>query len=81
MGTGLRILSGKDVVKILSSFGFSMHSQSGSHFKVKRKTAGVTETLIIPNHDPIAKGTLKAVFNQASKYVPQTELRKHFYNS
>ena len=80
MRAGLKILSGKDVVKILSLFGFSVHSQSGSHYKVKRKTVGTTETLIIPNHDPIAKGTLKAIFNQASKYISQEELRVNFYN-
>jgi len=80
MQAGLKTLSGKGVMKVLSLFGFSIHSQSGSHFKVKRKIVGATETLIVPNHDPIAKGTLKAIFNQASKYISQEELRGHFYN-
>ncbi|HEY4515999.1 MAG TPA: type II toxin-antitoxin system HicA family toxin [Candidatus Paceibacterota bacterium] len=33
MGSKLKILSGQDVVKILSSFGFSVFSQKGSHIK------------------------------------------------
>jgi hypothetical protein len=38
------------------------------------------ETLIVPNHSPIAKGTLRAIFSQASRYIPERELHPHFYN-
>ena len=38
------------------------------------------ETLVIPFHDSIAKGTLRAIFLQASRYIPQAELHSHFYN-
>ena len=79
MGSKLKVLSGKDVVKILSSFGFSVHGQKGSHIKLKRFSLGNTETLLVPNNDPISRGTLKAVFNQASKYIPKDELQKYFF--
>lgn len=80
MGTKLKILSGTDVADILAKFGFVVHSQKGSHLKLRRIVSGTKETLIIPSHDPISKGTLKAVFNQASRYIPEAELRKHFYH-
>ena len=32
----LRVLSGKDVVAILESFGFLIQSQQGSHLKLRR---------------------------------------------
>ena len=41
---------------------------------------GIKQTRIVPNHSPISKGTIKAIFSQASKYVAEIELRKHFYN-
>jgi hypothetical protein len=50
------------------------------HFKLRRRGPHGDETLVVPNHSPIAKGTLRAIFVQASGYVPQSELRPHFYN-
>jgi predicted RNA binding protein YcfA (HicA-like mRNA interferase family) len=80
MAGKFKILSGKQIAKIMASFGFVVFSQSGSHIKMKRFSLGIKETLIIPNHSPISKGTLKAIFNQASKYITETELKKHFCN-
>ena len=79
MRGGLRVLSGKEVVDILAGFGFITVGGT-KHFKVRRTTPGGDETLVIPNHDTVAKGTLRAIFSQASRYVPQAELRPHFYN-
>lgn len=38
------------------------------------------ETLLVPERNPIPRGTLKAIFNQASEYISKSELQKHFYN-
>lgn len=75
----LRALSGDEIVSILTEFGFMVHSQKGSHVKLKRKTSGGSEMLVIPLRNPVPTGTLKAIFNQASRFVPQDDLRKHFY--
>ena len=80
MASKLKVLSGKDIAQILSAFGFVIHSQNGSHIKLRRISLDVKQTLVVPNHSPISKGTVKAIFNQASKYVAEIELRKHFYN-
>ena len=77
----LRVLSGKDVVKILSLSGFLIYSQKGSHVKMKRETNNETQILVIPNHGKLKKGMLKALFNQASKYITEEELRPHFYTN
>jgi predicted RNA binding protein YcfA (HicA-like mRNA interferase family) len=79
MGSKLKILSSDDVLKILAIFGFVMYSQKGSHIKLRRYTVDAVETLIIPNHNPIAKGTLQKIFKQASLYVSSDDLHKHFY--
>ena len=79
MGSKLKVLSGKDVVSILNSFDFSIFKQKRSHIKVKRTSRNGVEILIVPNHTQIAKGTLKSIFNQASKYISTKELYPHFY--
>ncbi len=80
MGVMLKTLSGKDVIKILKGFGFVVHDQTGSHIKLRRVMFNMNQTLIIPNHNPIAKGTLKGILNQASKYITQSDLLPHFYS-
>ena len=79
MAPKLKTLSGTDVVHILESFGFGIYNQKSSHIKLRRVSAGVKETLIIPNHKVIARGTLKAIINQASAYIRYTDLHSHFY--
>ena len=37
------------------------------------------QTLTVPNHAELDRGTLKAIFNQASKYLSEQELSPHFY--
>jgi predicted RNA binding protein YcfA (HicA-like mRNA interferase family) len=80
MGVGLKTLSSKEVIAILATFGFVIHSQKGSHIKLRRESAGNRETLIVTERKQIATGTLREIFKQASVYIPQSELRPHFYN-
>ncbi len=79
MQGGLKVLSGADVVGILERFGFMLIGGT-KHFKLRRSGPNGNETLVIPAHSPIAKGTLRVIFSQASRYVPQEQLRPHFYN-
>ena len=45
----LRRLSGAELVRIFRGFGYVIHSQRGSHIKLRRTRAdGTAETLIIP---------------------------------
>jgi predicted RNA binding protein YcfA (HicA-like mRNA interferase family) len=80
MKGALRVLSGKQVVDILGKFGFVLYSTNSSHLKLRRTGIGGRETLVVPAHSPLARGTLRAIYNQACRYVPQTELHPHFYN-
>ncbi|MEM0219985.1 MAG: type II toxin-antitoxin system HicA family toxin [Thermoproteota archaeon] len=61
----LKVLSGRDVVKILSRFGFTIISQKGSHVKLRRLLPdGTKQTLTIPLHEELDKGTLKAIYRK-----------------
>ena len=77
----LRRLAGAEVVAILGRFGFALHSQRGSHAKLRRTLAdGTTQTLTVPMHGELDAGTCRAILRQASRYISEEDLRPHFYS-
>jgi predicted RNA binding protein YcfA (HicA-like mRNA interferase family) len=77
----LKVLSGGEIVKILASFGFEIEAQNGSHVKLRRLLSDdERQTLTIPLHDELDRGTMKAIYRQAARYVPEDQLRTHFYS-
>ena len=76
----LKTLSGKDIIKIFAQFDFKIISQRGSHVKLRRISSdGIKQSLTIPLHDELDKGTLKAIFRQALRYISEEELKPYFY--
>lgn len=61
MGSKYPVLPPKAVVDVLKKFGFEFVSQKGSHMKYSNNS----KVVIIPNHDEIAKGTLKSILSMA----------------
>ena len=77
----LKVLSGQDLVKIFTVFGFIMVSQKGSHMKLRRVLAsGHKQILTIPAHKEIDKGLLRAILKQSSEFISTQELDKYFYS-
>lgn len=77
----LRALSGSEVLAVLRSFGFAIHDQHGSHVKLRRLSPdGTRQTVVVPLHDDLDKGTLQAIFRQASRFIPASLLRPHFFH-
>ena len=79
MSPKLRRLSGNEVIKIFNSFAFTIHSQKGSHVKLRRMVEGRKQTLTIPVHEEMENGTLRAIIRQASRYIPESDMHSHFY--
>jgi predicted RNA binding protein YcfA (HicA-like mRNA interferase family) len=76
----LRTLSGDNIIGVFASFGFRRISQRGSHVKLRRVLAnGVRQNLTVPLHNELDRGTLQAIYRQASRYITEVELRAHFY--
>lgn len=76
----LRRLSGDDVIRILERFGFTVQTQRGSHVKLRRFSAtGEKQILTIPRHQELDAGTLRAIFRQATRYIPAEDLASFFY--
>ncbi len=66
----LPILSGRQVVKALRKIGYEFDHQRGSHI-VLRQTDPPHRRLTVPDHDEVAKGTLRAVVRQAGLTVDE----------
>lgn len=75
----LKRMSADDVIEILESFRFQVHSQKGSHIKLRRVGELGNETLIVPNHKQLDTGTCRAILRQASQYIAEEELFSYFY--
>ena len=79
MPNKLKNLSGKEIVKFLEQNGFSIHKNHGSHCKMRRTIGDRRQTLVIPMHNSIAKGTLRDVYNQISEYLPESDTGNFFF--
>ena len=63
MGDKYPVLTPREVISKLKCFGFEYQSQKGSHIKYIKK--GIpTRIAVIPNHDTVAKGTLKSILEK-----------------
>jgi len=80
MAPRLRRLSARDVLGILGRFGFEVVATRGSHAKVRRAAAdGQAQVLTLPLHKDLDVGTIRAIYRQAARFVPESELRPWFY--
>jgi predicted RNA binding protein YcfA (HicA-like mRNA interferase family) len=57
--------SAREIIRALSSQGFQVASQKGSHIKMKKIAPNDTRIVIIPDHPEIPAGTLKSIIRQA----------------
>jgi predicted RNA binding protein YcfA (HicA-like mRNA interferase family) len=75
----LKVKSGSKLVADFKHLGFEVVSQKGSHIKLKRKTEGATQILVIPNHKTLNRGTLQGIYKIALHYLPEETLKPIFY--
>ena len=65
----LPILSALKVIRALKFIGFEITRQSGSNMILVKYVDAKKITVVVPNHDEIAKGTLLSI-------IPQSGLNK-----
>lgn len=58
----LPVISGQKTIKILVKLGFVVVRQKGSHVFLQRGN----DTVTVPLHNPLKKGTLKSILKQAN---------------
>ena len=67
--TPVPILSPSDVIKLFQRLGWEVVRQKGSHIIMTRP--GHLATLSIPNHQEVARGTLRSLIAKAGLTVEQ----------
>jgi len=61
----VRILSGKDVCKIMAQHGFEKVRQKGSHIIMQKQVGNSTITVPVPDHAELRTGTLLGIIRQS----------------
>jgi predicted RNA binding protein YcfA (HicA-like mRNA interferase family) len=61
----LRVLSGRDVCKILEEAGFAEVRRRGSHVVMQRRTPAGTTTVPVPDHREVRIGTPQSIIRQS----------------
>jgi predicted RNA binding protein YcfA (HicA-like mRNA interferase family) len=61
----LRVLSGREVCRILEAEGFTEVRQRGSHIVMQKRSGDTTTTVPIPNHKELKAGTLSSIIRQS----------------
>ena len=61
----LRVLSGREVCRILQLHGFVEVRRRGSHIVMQRRTDADSVTVPIPDHRELAIGTLLSIIRQS----------------
>jgi predicted RNA binding protein YcfA (HicA-like mRNA interferase family) len=66
------LLSGEKVLKALKRMGYYVRDQKGSHIHLRHP---MKRPITVPNHDPVARGTLRAILKDAE--ITVEEFLKH----
>jgi predicted RNA binding protein YcfA (HicA-like mRNA interferase family) len=76
MSKKLPVISGKKLISCLSAMGYQVVRQRGSHVRLEKSTNAGVHKITIPNHNPVAKGTLNDILTRVSIWnqVPKDKL-------
>ena len=66
----LPVISAREVIRALLVIGYQMDHQRGSHV-VLRHADPPHRRVTVPNHDPIAKGTLRSIIRETGLTVDE----------
>jgi predicted RNA binding protein YcfA (HicA-like mRNA interferase family) len=74
-------LTGKQVIAILEGFGLEVIRVRGSHHHMQRIVGDAHQNINVPVHGnkSLPIGTVNGIYRQAKAYIPEQDLRPHFY--
>jgi predicted RNA binding protein YcfA (HicA-like mRNA interferase family) len=80
MAPQIRKLRAREVLRALGSFRFEVVATRGSHARLRRVLPnGERQTLTVPLHKTLSAGTVRAIFRQAARFLPESDLRPWFF--
>jgi len=62
----LPVVSGVELLKLLTSLGYEVVRQKGSHVQLRKATQAGDHNITVPLHDDVAKGTLGDILSKVS---------------
>ena len=62
----LPVVSGDQLIKLLTRLGYEIVRQKGSHVRLRKITALGEHKITVPKHPEIAKGTLNDILSKVS---------------
>ena len=70
-----RDISGNELAKALSRFGYEVTRKTGSHLRLTTALNG-EHHITVPAHDPLKIGTLSGILGEVARHleIPKTEL-------
>jgi predicted RNA binding protein YcfA (HicA-like mRNA interferase family) len=76
MSKKLPVISGKKLISCLTTMGYRVVRERGSHVRLEKSTEAGIHKITIPNHNTIAKGTLNDILTRVSIWsqVPKEKL-------
>ncbi len=75
MSKRLPVVSGKKLMSFLNEMGYRVVRQRGSHVRLEKSTEAGVHKITIPNHDPIAKGTLNDILTKVSVWNQMPKMK------
>ena len=80
----LKRLTSRVILRILGRSGFEVVSMKASHAKLMRVShegnTGQKEILVVPIHRKMSVGTIRAIYRQASRFIPEDDMREDFFS-
>ncbi|HEY1469357.1 MAG TPA: type II toxin-antitoxin system HicA family toxin [Candidatus Acidoferrum sp.] len=71
MNPRLPVVSGNELIRALTKFGYEAVRQKGSHVRLRHSTDLKKHPITVPLHDEIAFGTLRRILRDAGVTVEQ----------
>lgn len=68
--SALPVVSGRAVVRALGKVGYALDRQRGSHM-ILRQQISPHRRVTVPDHEEVAKGTLRAIIRQTGLTVEE----------
>lgn len=79
MSEKLPTITGRELIRFLHGLGYRAVRRRGSHVRLVKETSAGKHKITIPDHNPVAKGTLSDILGKVSLWcqLPKDELIKH----
>ena len=81
MSNNLKVLNGKEVIKIFEQYGFIQVRSKGSHVRLACYRDNAKHLITIPLHTELKRGTLYSIAKEFGLIFGNDAMKKEMYNT